>query len=104
MVIAGRDPVGVEMIAVTKNFPVSDAEILYALGLRNFGENRDDEGSLKSAQLPNDIHWHFQGQIQGKNQLHLSLGRLHPLSRLPCARTQIPCHRGEPRIRLLFTD
>lgn len=64
MVAAGRDPVGIEMIAVTKNFPVSDAEILYALGLRNFGENRDQEGALKSEQLPRDINWHFQGQIQ----------------------------------------
>ena len=88
MVIAGRDPVEVEMIAVTKNFPVSDAEILYALGLRNFGENRDDEGALKSAQLPKDIHWHFQGQIQGKkiNSISSWADYIHSLDSLAHAR------------------
>ena len=88
MVIAARDPVGVEMIAVTKNFPVSDAEILYALGLRNFGENRDDEGALKSEQLPNDIHWHFQGQVQGKkiNSISSWADCIHSLDSLAHAR------------------
>jgi len=63
---AGRMRSEIELIAVTKNFPVSDAQILYRLGLRAFGENRDQEGALKSEQLPMDIEWHFQGQIQGR--------------------------------------
>lgn len=63
---AGREPAAVELIAVTKNFPVSDAEILYELGLRNFGENRDQEGALKAGELPSDVIWHFQGQIQSR--------------------------------------
>ena len=33
-------PDSVTLIVVTKNFPVSDIEILYDLGERNFGENR----------------------------------------------------------------
>ena len=60
----GRTVDEVELIAVTKTFPVSDVEILYELGLRNFGENRDQEGSQKSPLLPSDAIWHFQGQIQ----------------------------------------
>jgi len=60
----GRTVDEVELIAVTKTFPVSDVEILYELGLRNFGENRDQEGSQKSLLLPSDAIWHFQGQIQ----------------------------------------
>jgi len=56
----------ITLIAVTKFFPLSDLEILYGLGLRNFGENRDQEGSSKASQLPSDILWHFQGQIQSK--------------------------------------
>jgi uncharacterized pyridoxal phosphate-containing UPF0001 family protein len=30
------------------------------------GENRDEEGARKSEQLPSDIEWHFQGQIQSR--------------------------------------
>ena len=50
------------LIAVTKTFPVSDVEILHQLGVRDFGENRDSEGSEKSQIV--DGNWHFQGQIQ----------------------------------------
>jgi pyridoxal phosphate enzyme (YggS family) len=55
---------GVELIVVTKNFPISDLEILYALGERQFGENRENELSPKAEALPTDIDWHFQGTIQ----------------------------------------
>lgn len=57
-------PDSVTLIVVTKTFPVSDVEILYELGERNFGENRDEEGSEKSKMLPNDANWHFQGNLQ----------------------------------------
>ena len=56
----------VTLIVVTKTFPVSDIEILYELGERNFGENRDEEGLEKSAILPKDSIWHFQGNLQSK--------------------------------------
>lgn len=52
----------VTLIAVTKTFPVSDAQILHDLGVSNFGENRDAEGMEKAAIVPGT--WHFQGQIQ----------------------------------------
>jgi pyridoxal phosphate enzyme (YggS family) len=52
----------VTLIAVTKTFPVSDAQILHDLDVRDFGENRDAEGAEKSAQVSGT--WHFQGQIQ----------------------------------------
>jgi pyridoxal phosphate enzyme (YggS family) len=61
---AGRDPEEITLIAVTKTFPVSDVKILYELGIRDFGENRDQEGSVKFSELPGDSNWHFQGQIQ----------------------------------------
>lgn len=59
---AGRDIAEFTMIAVTKNFPISDIEILKELGIRNFGENRDSEAATKAAAI--DAIWHFQGQIQ----------------------------------------
>lgn len=52
----------VTLIAVTKTFPASDVEILRQLGMRDFGENRDSEGSEKSLLV--EGNWHFQGQIQ----------------------------------------
>jgi hypothetical protein len=54
----------ITLVVVTKTFPVSDIEILYSLGIREFGENRDQEGSGKVGLLPDDVKWHFQGQIQ----------------------------------------
>jgi pyridoxal phosphate enzyme (YggS family) len=54
----------INLIVVTKTFPISDLEILYSLGLRDFGENRDQEGCVKAKALPQDINWHFQGGIQ----------------------------------------
>ena len=59
-------PANATLIVVTKTFPVSDVEILYELGERNFGENRDEEGSVKSASIADDAVWHFQGGIQSK--------------------------------------
>lgn len=52
------------LIVVTKTYPVSDVEILYGLGVRNFGENRSSEGVEKSSAI--DATWHYQGEIQSK--------------------------------------
>jgi len=52
----------VTLIAVTKTFPASDVQILKELGVSDFGENRDSEGSDKSQLVQGN--WHFQGQIQ----------------------------------------
>jgi len=61
---ANRLSEDITLVAVTKTFPVSDIEILYSLGIRDFGENRDQEASEKVGLLPMDVRWHFQGQIQ----------------------------------------
>ena len=59
---AGRDPADIQLIVVTKTFPVSDIEILRELGEVNFGENRDQEAAPKAQTVA--ATWHFQGQIQ----------------------------------------
>ena len=61
---AGRNPQEITLVVVTKTFPISDLEILYQLGERNFGENRIADGESKAGGLPKDVVWHFQGQIQ----------------------------------------
>lgn len=66
-------PEHVTLIVVTKTFPLSDVQILYELGERNFGENRDSEGREKSEALPDDAIWHFQGGVQS-NKLRSIVG------------------------------
>ena len=58
----------ITLIVVTKNFPLSDIEILYTLGERHFGENRVQELVQKreaiDPAMDSHITWHFQGGIQ----------------------------------------
>lgn len=66
---AGRKRSEITLIVVTKNFPASDIEILYRLGVRDFGENRDQEARSKIPLVRGEgIRWHFQGQLQ-RNKL-----------------------------------
>ncbi|CAB5240695.1 unannotated protein [freshwater metagenome] len=76
---SGRNRSEVTLIAVTKNFPISDVEILKELGITNFGENRDQEGASKSAAVQGK--WHFQGQIQSNKLKSISswAGVIHSL-------------------------
>ena len=46
---AARTRSEITLIAVTKNFPITDVELLYELGIRDFGENRDQEAREKVA-------------------------------------------------------
>jgi pyridoxal phosphate enzyme (YggS family) len=81
---AGRSEDEITLIAVTKTFPVSDIKILYDLGVHDFGENRDQEGSVKYLELPSDSNWHFQGQIQSNKLKSISnwAGVIHSIDDL----------------------
>lgn len=62
---AGRSPVGVQLVAITKTFPASDVRLLAGLGVHHVGENRDQEARAKAAELADvDLTWHFVGQLQ----------------------------------------
>jgi pyridoxal phosphate enzyme (YggS family) len=62
---AGRDPAEVTVVAVTKTWPADDIRRLVALGVRNIGENRDQEARGKVAELADlDVRWHFVGRLQ----------------------------------------
>ncbi len=64
---AGRDPAGVTLVAITKTFPASDIRLLAGLGVRDVGENRDQEAAPKAAALATlqpPLTWHFVGQLQ----------------------------------------
>jgi pyridoxal phosphate enzyme (YggS family) len=64
---AGREPGEVTLIAITKTFPASDVRLLHELGMRDVGENRDQEAAPKAAEcagLDPPLRWHFVGQLQ----------------------------------------
>lgn len=61
---AGRKEEEVTLIAVSKTKPVSMLEEAYALGVRDFGENKVQELVDKAGQLPKDIRWHMIGHLQ----------------------------------------
>ena len=64
---AGRDPAGITTVVITKLHPVSLVRELYALGVRDFGENRHQDAQGKAAELSDlDLTWHFVGQLQSK--------------------------------------
>ena len=53
------------LIVVTKYFPASDVRILRELGVRDVGENKDQEAAAKAADLADpELNWHFIGQLQ----------------------------------------
>ena len=62
-------PFSPTLIVVTKTYPISDVEVLANLGVKNFGENRSNEGLEKSAAMGaahRILTWHYQGEIQSK--------------------------------------
>jgi pyridoxal phosphate enzyme (YggS family) len=59
-------PSTVTLVAVSKTKPISDIELAYAEGVRDFGENRVQELVEKQSGLPSDIRWHAIGHIQTK--------------------------------------
>lgn len=62
---AGRSADDVTLVVVTKAFPASDVRLLASLGVRDVGENRDQEASRKVRQCADvDVVWHFVGQLQ----------------------------------------
>ncbi|MDF2707111.1 YggS family pyridoxal phosphate-dependent enzyme [Nonomuraea muscovyensis] len=62
---AGRDRGEVTLIAVTKTRPAEDVRLLSELGVRDVGENRDQEAAVKARELAGlPLTWHFVGQLQ----------------------------------------
>ena len=96
---AGRDADEITLVVVTKTFPVSDLEILYSLGVREFGENRDQEAAEKVAQLPSDINWNFQGGIQSNKLKSITTwaGCIHSVDKLKYAQIISEQNTGKPK-------
>lgn len=69
---AGRAPEEILLVAVSKTFPADDVVVLLELGVREFGENRDQEAAAKAGAVAAQLagrpgpRWHFVGQVQRK--------------------------------------
>jgi len=60
-----RDPSSIRLIAVSKTFPIDAIREAYAVGQRDFGENRVQEALQKiAAGADLEIRWHLLGHLQ----------------------------------------
>lgn len=96
---AGRAAECVQLIAVSKTFPVADIRQVYAAGARHFGENYVQEWYEKTAALADlpDIVWHMIGDVQSNKTKYVAerAAWVHTISRLKIAQRlndQRPSH------------
>ena len=61
---SGRSRSDVTLVAVSKTKPNEMIGEVYALGVRDFGENYPQELKAKHDTLPSDIRWHMIGHLQ----------------------------------------
>lgn len=61
---ARRDPVEVELMAVTKGLPPDAVREAAEHGQTLFGENKVQEGKMKVSMCPARLHWHLIGHLQ----------------------------------------
>ncbi|RCJ28222.1 YggS family pyridoxal phosphate enzyme [Nostoc sp. ATCC 43529] len=71
-------PTSVKLIAVSKQVTAEAIRCAYAAGIRDFGESRIQEATIKQAQLQDlpDITWHFIGHLQS-NKAKKAIEQFH---------------------------
>ncbi len=90
-VAAGRDPLEVALLAVSKTHPAQDVRAAHAAGQRDFGENRVQELAAKANQVTDlpGLRWHMIGSLQTNKVRDLlevpGLALLHSLDRVRLA-------------------
>ena len=85
--IAGVDPKGITLVAVSKTKPVSQMLEAYDAGIRFFGENRVQEYLEKKDKMPGDVQWNIIGRLQTNKVKYIinNIWLLHSLDRIPLA-------------------
>ncbi|MFM2030693.1 MAG: hypothetical protein RI927_313 [Actinomycetota bacterium] len=115
---ASRDRSEIELIVVTKNHSHQLVLDLLELGIRSFGENRDQEAAPKAAEilaatagLDFNYSWHFIGQLQ-TNKVRSALtyaAAVHSLDRQSLLYSLVKATADRPKpldvfIQLNLTD
>ena len=83
---AGRATGCVNLLAVSKTFPIEAVDAVAACGQRAFGENYAQEGVDKAMARP-DLEWHFIGPIQSNKTRGIAehFNWVHTIDRLKIA-------------------
>lgn len=72
---SGRKLEDVTLVAVSKTKPLEALQEAYALGCREFGENKVQEMLDKMEHMPDDVHWHMIGHLQ-TNKVKYIVGKV----------------------------
>lgn len=89
---AGRTRDELTLVAISKTWPAQDIVALHALGVTDFGENRDEEARDKAAALMGlrgaGLRWHFVGSVQSSKARSVAsyADVVHSLDRLSLLR------------------
>lgn len=103
----GRDPSELTRIVVTKFHPASLVTELYGLGVRDVGENRQQELSRKAVEVGDldGLRWHFIGQAQTNKAraIRTAASVVHSLDRIRLADAlHAAAEPGEPSLDVLL--
>jgi len=80
-----RESGSVRLVAVSKTKPLELLQAAYETGQRYFGENYAQELMTKSAEMPDDVAWHFIGPLQSNKAAKLV--QIVGLDKLACIET-----------------
>lgn len=83
---AGRAVGSVQLLAVSKTFPIEAVDAVAACGQKAFGENYAQEGVDKASARP-ELEWHFIGPIQSNKTRGIAehFSWVHSIDRLKIA-------------------
>ena len=103
---AGRDPSQVTLVGVCKNHEADEVRVrLIDHGLLDLGENRVQEWRDKAAALPDEVRWHFVGNLQRNKVKYLADGKVALVHSLTSAKLademQAQGERRDHRFRAL---
>ncbi|MFZ4763431.1 MAG: YggS family pyridoxal phosphate-dependent enzyme [Roseimicrobium sp.] len=84
----GREPLDIQLIAVTKTFPVEVVREAVEAGHKIFGENKVQELLAKQPQLPSTLQWHLIGHLQSNKVRKVlpAIAAIHSVDSLDLAR------------------
>ena len=112
----GRKADQISLVAVTKTHPLETVIEGYRAGLRNFGENRAQEGGEKAAAMADWLashpdykpaHWHFIGHVQSRQVSSVLAGKyvlVHSVDSLKLAQRldRLAARENYPPTRVLL--
>jgi hypothetical protein len=101
--VAGRGPLAVSLLAVSKAWPAPAVREAWEAGQRAFGENYAKEGAEKARQLATlGIEWHFIGPVQSNKTslIAMHFDWVHSIERLNIAERLAAARAGKPPLNL----